>query len=143
MDDLRVEQFVGAPPAAVYSHLTEQGLWRAWQGDAVTVDPRPGGRLSVTMPNGMVAEGEFVELIPGTRVVFTWGWVSHSAIPAGSTTVRIELAEEAGGTRVVLTHSGLPDAEVDTHRAGWEHYLPRLAGAAKGVPPAPDSGPGS
>ena len=44
-----------------------------------------------------------------------------------ATEVRIELDEREGGTRLVMTHSGLPDVtERDSHRAGWTGALAKL-----------------
>jgi len=133
LSELRVEQFVAASPATVYRYFTEAPRWVEWQGESATVDPRPGGRFSLLMSNGQRAEGEFVELEPGLRVVFTWGWVGHPDLPPGSTWVEIVLAEEPAGTRVVLTHRLLPDDELEPHREGWNMYLPRLAEVAAGA----------
>jgi hypothetical protein len=39
-----------------------------------------------------------------------------------------------------MTHSGLPDAEAClSHEQGWAHYLGRLAVAAAGGDPGPDT----
>jgi uncharacterized protein YndB with AHSA1/START domain len=141
MTEVRVEQLVHAPPSAVYRYLTESDRWAMWQGTAASLDPRPGGRFSMVMGDGMTAEGEFVELVPNRRVVFTWGWVDHPGLPPGSTTVEIALQEEPGGTRIVLIHRSLPAAEAESHEAGWGHYLPRLAVLASGGAPGPDAGP--
>ncbi|MCI0426168.1 MAG: SRPBCC domain-containing protein [Actinobacteria bacterium] len=140
MTEITVEQRVDAAPSTVYRYLTEPGMWATWQGEEATVEPWAGGRFSMLMSNGSVAEGVFVELVPDTRVVFTWGWVGHPTVPPGSTTVEIALHEEERGTRVVLTHRSLPAEEVELHRSGWQHYLPRLAVAAKGGDPGPESG---
>lgn len=142
MSELKVEQVIDASPSTVYRYLTESDRWAMWQGETASLDPRPGGRFSMVMGNGMKAEGEFVELVPNHRVVFTWGWVGHPDLPPGSTKVEIVLTEEQAGTRVVLTHSSLPEAELDQHRIGWHHYLPRLKQVAAGLDPGPDAGPG-
>jgi uncharacterized protein YndB with AHSA1/START domain len=94
------------------------------------------------MPDGAIARGQFVELVPDERVVFTWGWVDHPAVPPGSSTVEIEIEAEGGGTRVTLTHRDLPHDEIETHSAGWNHYLARLAAVAAGLEIEPDRGPG-
>lgn len=143
MSELRVEQYIDAPPSRVFRYLTESDRWAMWQGETASLDPRPGGRFSMVMGNGMKAEGEFVEVVPNRRVVFTWGWVDHPDLPPGSTTVEIALIEEQMGTRVVLTHRSLPGGELEQHRVGWNHYLPRLTEAALGHDPGPDSRPGS
>jgi uncharacterized protein YndB with AHSA1/START domain len=90
----------------------------------------------------MNARGQFVELVPDKRVVFTWGWVDRPGIPPGSTTVEIELSEEADGTLLVLTHREVPSDESAMQEMGWTHYLPRLAAVAAGEDPGPDAGPG-
>lgn len=142
MTDIVIEQRIGASPSTVYAYLTDADRWRRWQGVDATLDPRPGGIFSMLMGNGMNARGEFVELVPDRRVVFTWGWVDHPAIPPGSTVVEIDLRPDGGETVVVLTHRSVPDSEVPPQRIGWSHYLPRLALAASGRDPGQDPGPG-
>ena len=93
------------------------------------------------MPDGQVAEGEFVELVPERRVVFTWGWRGHPLVPAGSSTVEVELVPDGDDTIIRLTHRDLPDEARAMHRVGWEHYLPRLAAVVQGIDPGPDAGP--
>ena len=141
-DPLVVEQFIAAPPGVVYTYLTDSSRWTRWQGANAEIEPRPGGDFVMTMPDGAIARGQFVELVPDERVVFTWGWVDHPAVPPGSSTVEIEIEAEGGGTRVTLTHRDLPHDEIETHSAGWNHYLARLAAVAEGLEIEPDRGPG-
>jgi uncharacterized protein YndB with AHSA1/START domain len=136
-----VERRVAAPPATVYAYLTVAERWVRWQGAEVSLDPRPGGVFRLVMGTGDTARGQFVELVPDRRVVFTWGWIDRPGIPPGSTIVEIELEPSGDGTLVRLTHRDLPAGEVDTHTAGWRHYLARLADVAAGVDPGPDRGP--
>jgi uncharacterized protein YndB with AHSA1/START domain len=86
------------------------------------------------------ARGEFVEVDPPRRVVFTWGWDrSERPVPPGSSTVEVVLEPAGDGTRLTLRHSGLPDEEqVAQHGHGWEHYLERLRVAAAGGDPGRD-----
>jgi len=42
------------------------------------------------------------------------------------------------GTLVRPTHRDLPADAFGDHRAGWEHYLDRLAALAGGGDPGPD-----
>lgn len=141
-DAITVERRIGAPPSVVYGYLTESAKWARWQGDSADIEPVPGGRFRMHVPNGAVAEGRFVELVPNRRVVFTWGWDGHPTVPPGSSTVSIELIADGEGTLVRLVHSGVPAADRSIHVIGWEHYLPRLALAATGRDPGPDAGPG-
>ena len=126
----------------MYQYFTESALWATWQGVDATVDPIPGGVFTVTMDNGLVAEGRFVYLEPNKRVVFTWGWVDHPGVPPGSSTVEVDLIADGPTTLVRLTHSGLPAEEIELHTLGWNHYVPRLVAAAEGTNPGLDPGVG-
>ena len=43
--------------------------------------------------------GEFVEVVPHRRVVFTWGWESELfAVPPASTRVEVALVPDGTGT---------------------------------------------
>jgi uncharacterized protein YndB with AHSA1/START domain len=138
---LVVERHVAAAPSAVYAYLTDSDRWARWQGADATIDARPGGLFRMLMGNGMCARGQFVELVPGKRVVFTWGWIDMPDLPPGSTIVEIDLEQVSDGTLIRLTHHDLPADHSDVHRRGWEHYLQRLATCALGSDPGPDPGP--
>lgn len=131
---------IAAPPAAVYALLVDPAGFVTWMSETAELDPRPGGRIRWTHANGDSCSGEYVELVPDRRVVFTYGWErAEVAIPPGSTTVEIDLEPAAGGgTRLTLVHRGLEPFAADAHAGGWVHYLTRLATAATGPPPGPD-----
>ena len=77
--------------------------------------------------------GEFVELVPHQRIVFTFGWEAMDggpAVPPGSTLVEVTLVEDRGETILTLRHTGLPPAHADEHASGWGHFLSVLAEAA-------------
>ena len=85
-----------------------------------------------------IARGEYVEVVPNSRVVFTWGWEGEGhPVPPGSTTVTITLTPDGDGTVVTLRHSGLAVDERQIHTQGWERFLPRLAAAVEGRDPGP------
>ncbi|MGE0226991.1 MAG: SRPBCC family protein [Dehalococcoidia bacterium] len=138
-----VERWLAAPPERVWSYFTDGDLWARWQGTAASVDPRPGGAIVLAMGRDAAvagARGEFVLLERPTRLVFTWGWVDapFGDVPPGSTTVEVDLVAEAGGTRLRLTHTGLPEGLDGVHNEGWRLYLGRLATVLEGGEPGPD-----
>src|SRR5215467_2351406 len=136
---IRKEIFIEAAPEEVFSYLTENKKYLLWMGVAVELDPRPGGVFKVD-PNGRdVIFGEFVEVIPPRRVVFTWGWnkPDHS-MPAGSSRVEIDLLPHNNGTLVRLQHFGVSRSLRDSHEGGWVHYLNRLRLVVLGQDPGPD-----
>lgn len=141
MTEIQLQQRIDAPPSTVYRYITEANKWKLWQGVDAELDPNPGGIFSMTMGNGMNARGQFVELVPDKRVVFTWGWIDQPGIPPGSTTVEILLEPEGAGTMLTLIHRNIPDEESPMQHMGWTQHLPRLAQIASGIEPVRDGGP--
>ena len=136
------ELTIAANPETVWSFLVDPAKAVRWMGVDAAIDARPGGEYRVEVLPGEVAAGEFVELDPPHRLVWTWGWEpqSQSPVASGSTTIEVELVPEGDGTLLRFTHSGLPDAEATArHAHGWDHYLERLGIAARGDDPGRDT----
>jgi len=131
---------IDASPETVFEFFTDPAKMVRWQGAQATLDPRPGGVYRMQMNEQAIAIGEYVEVDPPNRVVFTWGWEGeYATTPPGSSTVEITLTPVGGGTLVRLVDSGLPTPEAaDAHRHGWDQYMARLAIAATGGDPGPD-----
>jgi uncharacterized protein YndB with AHSA1/START domain len=137
--DVVVERWIDAPPETVFAFFEEPALWLRWQGVDAVLEPRPGGTFRMNVRGDGYASGRFVEVEPPERLVFTWGWEGNAGLPPGSSTVEVHLRGEDGGTRLTLRHRDLPGTEaVARHRAGWNHYLDRLATLAGGDDPGPD-----
>ena len=135
---VRREVQIAAPPATVFAFLTDPEKIMRWMGTEATLEPHPGG-LYLLNVNGMVARGEFTEVVPVHRLAYTFGWEARENVPPGSGLIEIDLIEEGDGTLLRMTHSGLPSAEeCASHEKGWTHYLARLAIAAAGGDPGPD-----
>jgi len=128
---------IDASPDTVFEFFTDPAKMVQWKGAQATLDPRPGGVYRVQMNEQAIAIGEYVEIDPPHRVVFTWGWEGDfAATPPGSTTVEITLTPVGDGTLVRLVHSGLPSPEsAEVHGQGWDQYMPRLAIVAVGGDP--------
>jgi uncharacterized protein YndB with AHSA1/START domain len=153
---------VAAPPETVFAYFTDPARMVQWMGAEATLDPRPGGvcriafrppqaladlldgmfGLSAAVPPGSarVMAGRFVEVEPPSRIALTWGWERELyAVPPQSTAVEVTFTPDGEDTIVRLTHRRLPSAgAVELHRAGWQHYFPRLAAVAAGGDPGPD-----
>ncbi len=122
---------IAAEPAIVFRYFTEPRRLASWLGDEAILEPRPGGRFTVFFDDRAV-EGHYVELDPPRRLVVTWGRRSSPTFPPSSSTLEVTLTPEAGGTRVAIVHSGLPESEAHRHALGWQHYLARLGVVAGG-----------
>ena len=131
---------IAASPETVWELLVDPDEAVRWMGQAATFDLRPGGAYRVEVIPGNVASGEFVEIDPPRRLVYTWGWESgSSSVEPGSTTIEFELTPAGDGTLLRFTHSDLPSAEAATsHGHGWDHYFERLAVVAAGGDPGVD-----
>ena len=138
-DVVEVSVYIAAHPETVFPYFTDPGRYVQWMGRDATLQPVPGGSYRIYMQDGVEAAGEFIEIDPPHRVVFTWGWTHDPAVPPGTTRVVITLHAEEDGTRVVLRHHDLPDdGQRDHHRKGWELYLGRLELRVRGGDPGPD-----
>lgn len=137
-DAVRREARIAAPPDVVFAFLTDAAKRARWAGTQADSDPRPGGGHRTVINAGHIVSGEYVEVVPGRRVVCTWGWVDSPRMPPGSSVVEVDLAAEDGGTRLSVVHSRLPENACGGHGEVWDHYLPRLAAAASGRDPGQD-----
>jgi uncharacterized protein YndB with AHSA1/START domain len=134
---------IAARPETVFAYLTDPERMVRWMGIEATLDPRPGGvcRIAFEPARGQVTvmSGKFEVIEPYHRIVFTWGWEQEFlSVPPGATVVEISLTPQGEETVVRLAHRRLSPADVDFHRAGWQHYLERLATAARGEEPGHD-----
>jgi uncharacterized protein YndB with AHSA1/START domain len=145
---VEVERRIQARPEIVFSYLVDAEKFRLWQGVGAELDPRPGGvfRVIQTGRSRLVARGEYVEVEPPRRLVFTWGWeqrdgfpAGSQAVPPGSSTVEITLTPDGEATIVRVRHSGLPSEDSRAfHGWGWRSSLERLAILLEGGDPGPN-----
>ncbi len=134
---LEIKRFIKASPDRVYAAWTDPVQLKKWFGPEnvqtrnLIADARVGGRFrwDCTDPEGkqVTISGEYRELQPGKKIVFTWqleedeDWKNHSSV------VTVELSDREGGTEVRLTHIQLPSEESrDSHHEGWNSVLEKL-----------------
>jgi uncharacterized protein YndB with AHSA1/START domain len=138
---IRREISIKASPETVWEFLVDPEKATRWMGMDASLDAQPGGEYRVQVISGNVARGEFVEVDPPRRLVWTWGWDNESAstVAPGSSTIEVELEPTGDGTLLRFSHSGFGNTdESQKHAHGWDHYLPRLQVAASGGDPGRD-----
>jgi uncharacterized protein YndB with AHSA1/START domain len=134
---LEIKRFINAPRTRVYQAWTDPVQLKEWFGPEkvrtrnLSVDPRIGGkyRWDLTSPDGedMTVFGEYRELVPGKKIVFTWQWDDDQVWENRTSLVTVELSDRDGGTELRLTHEQLPSEESrDRHNEGWTSVLDRL-----------------
>src|SRR4051812_21201943 len=133
--EIRIE----ATPDVVFPYFTDPDKMTRWKGKDAKLEATPGGVYRVDINGRDIGVGEYVEIDPPRRVVFTWGWEGNDGVPPGSSTVEITLTPDGDATVVRLVHRDLPDEQAYAmHGDGWDHYLPRLSAAASGGDAGPD-----
>jgi uncharacterized protein YndB with AHSA1/START domain len=113
----------------VFQYFNETSRWASWWGAGSTIDARPGGRVLIRHPNGVEASGEVLELHAPERIVFSYGYVSGTPSPPGSSRVTIRLDSHPQGTLLQLTHE-FADSDLqsrDEHVQGWRFQLSLFA----------------
>jgi len=134
---LEIIRFINAPPARVYKAWTDPAELQRWFGpeDVRTIkidaDVRVGGkyRWDLLKQDGeeWACLGEYRELVPGKKIVFTWKWDDDESWENHNSIVTVEFSAHGGGTEVKLTHEKLPSEESrDRHNQGWNSVLDRL-----------------
>jgi uncharacterized protein YndB with AHSA1/START domain len=140
-DHIVVRAEIDAPRERVWRALTEEEGVAEWWGDYVSLDARPGGRLTERWTDA------------GGREVLTFGEVVRMSAPR---TLELRWADEdwdeptrvlllldeatSGTTRLTLEHSGwevFPPSTreelIRTHALGWSHHVTNLAAYSAGA----------
>lgn len=145
-DAVVIERTFNAPVDLIWQMWTQPEHFKQWygpQGFTVPVaemDVRVGGKRLICMasPDGrmkMWTTGEFVEIVPNERLVYTESpadengqVIPPSALPEGfpaMTEVTVLLAAVERGTKMVMTHAGTPAASGANE--GWNQAFAKLA----------------
>jgi activator of HSP90 ATPase len=110
-------------PERIYDVLLDPKQFADMTGRAATIDPTEGGAFSLF---GGLITGRNVELVPNQRIVQAWRpthWDSGIY-----SIVRFEFREQGSQARMLLDHTGFPEAEAENLDSGWKgHYLNPLA----------------
>jgi uncharacterized protein YndB with AHSA1/START domain len=149
---LQVRRVFDAPREEVFRAWTEPEVLRQWlmpssgSSPDAKIDLREGGSYRIEMRIGddvAYVGGDYLEVRPPERLVFTWAFepveVAKASTPevramapslndTGETRVSVEFRDRGGSTEVVLTHEALrTDAIREFHEGGWTSSLDRLA----------------
>ena len=130
---LAITRRLRASPPKVYAAWTQaENLiqWFAAQAKPGSVkadlDVRVGGRYRISFNDDNNSEyhevgGLYREVVPDTRLQFTWAW--HST-PERESLVTIEFKPDAGGTLMIFRQEQFADqAARDNHERGWNKFF--------------------
>jgi len=133
---LTLSRRINAAPEKVYAAWIDPQKLSRWFGPSsvkpdtvqATIDARPGGRYHISFDNDRGEHhevgGVYRELVPNSRLVFSWAWRST---PERESQVTVSLKADGGGTLLTLRHEQLFDVPArDAHEHGWIGTLDRL-----------------
>ncbi len=152
MSWVRIERHFNASVEAVWAMWTDPAKFQSWYGPmgmsvpVAEMDVAVGGTRKICMEMktpertmSMWFTGEYREITAPTRLVYTESMCdadgniispASMGMPDGTpevTEVIVELAEVDGGTRMVMTHMGVPAGTPG--EGGWMQAFDKLAGA--------------
>ena len=134
---VRLHRVLRAAPEKVYRAFLEPDALERWippygfTGKVHHLDARVGGTYKMsfrnfTTGNGHSFGGEYLELVPGRRIVHTDRFDDPN-LP-GTITVTIDLKPVMCGTELSITQEGIPEMiPVEMCYLGWQESLVMLA----------------
>ena len=147
---LVVRRLLKATPALVFEAWTNPEHIKHWMKPEpgmeighVLMDLRVGGkfRIQMKMPDGdfCTAVGEFQEVNPPRRLVYTWDWEKDGAgkefgeVEGKTTHITVDFIERGEQTEFVLTHTRFATVESrDSHAGGWSRIVESFANFTEG-----------
>lgn len=149
-DQVTIERNLPARPETIWKLWTRPEYFASWYGPegstlpVATMDVHVGGArllcMEVQTPDGaqqMWFTGTYLDVVENRLLVYTDAVADEHGnvlapeqlgLPAGHpaiTEVRVQLQPTSGGTRMVLTHVGIPEGSPGA--AGWSMALDKLS----------------
>ncbi|HEY5730675.1 MAG TPA: SRPBCC domain-containing protein [Anaerolineales bacterium] len=107
-----------AKASEIYNAWLSSDGHSAITGSPAIVDGRIGGKF--TAWDGYIF-GSTLELEQNRRIVQAWR-TSEFPDDAPDSHLEVLLEETQGGTKITLTHTNMPEDQVDSYRQGWEDF---------------------
>ena len=133
---LTLKRRLKATPAKLFQAWTDPEKIVRWFGPHETVagsvraevDVRPGGRYRMNFETDdgerHQVGGVYREVVPDSRLVFTWAW--HST-PERESLVTVTIVPDGEGSLLTLHHEQFFDQKArDGHERGWTGTLDKL-----------------
>ena len=145
---VRVERTIPAPPGQVYRAWLDPELLRRWMAPGsmtmthAEIEEWPGGYYRIWQEDAGREvggfEAELLELVPGERLVFRWGFVGPERTegPVFDSRLTVTFGDDGdGGTLLTLVHEQLGELAAalplvaEGVGPGWDAALGKLAAA--------------
>jgi uncharacterized protein YndB with AHSA1/START domain len=129
---ITISRTVSASPERAFAAWTDVAQLAAWwwpqlAGTTYDVDARPGGRYRITSPAiGATVWGEYTEVDPPRRLVFTWNWQDDGEPDSVEDTVVVTFEPEDDATVITVAHTSTAHVPEGGAEQGWNDVLDRL-----------------
>ena len=105
-----------ATPHQVYEALMDSSKHAKFTGAQASISRQAGGAFTA-YDGGL--QGRNLEVVPDSKIVQEWHCQEEGWPADHYSRLTIALTEVPGGTRLRMTHRGVPDACVDGIKSGW------------------------
>jgi uncharacterized protein YndB with AHSA1/START domain len=136
-DGIEIDRDFAAPPTAVFAAWTTPQHFARWFGgkdvqvplDSLDFIAEPGRTWTAQMalPDGNTMDwtGDFIEVIPDERLVFT---ITDRPAEPSRATIVVELTATPDGTRMHFTQEtpGFSPEQQNAVLAGWQSFIDEL-----------------
>jgi len=125
-NEIRQTRFFDRSPQEVWEYLTRPELIGKWLGET-DFKPVVGHKFRFTSPYGNHSFCEVLELMPFTRLSYSWQKKSAKDNKLFHSIVTWTIVPRENGTELQLLHNGFSFAEdVAPHENGWNICLKQL-----------------
>jgi len=101
----------------LFQAIVDQGRVQAYTQSACKIDPKVGGEFTLFSGN---VQGVFEKIEPGKMVQQAWRFKHW---PAGHfSTVVLKITEEDGKCKLSLSQKNVPEADLESTKAGWRSH---------------------
>lgn len=117
--EVRIEETMKCTGQELFNALTQRDMLQIFTGGEAKMAEvgAAGGKFQLLGGN---ISGEYVEVVPFTKIVQLWRLKSW---PQGvDSTVTITIKQTKEDTKVSIVQTGVPAKEVDSTREGWQRY---------------------
>lgn len=138
--ELEITREFSFPRRLVFDAWTKKEHLRKWMGPTpqinlalADVDFKEGGIYRFGFDEKECSDstsyvhGEYLEIIPPSKLVFTWIWEAPLEEANIETLVTVKFSETEKGTKVVLIHQRFMNEDsCERHRSGWNGTLDKM-----------------
>ena len=113
-----ISAVIPAKASEIYKAWLSTKGHAAMTGSPAKVEGKVGGKFSAW--DGYIF-GTTLELTPNERILQAWR-TTEFPDEAPDSRLEVMLEEATGGTKITLTHTKMPDDQVEDYRQGWEDF---------------------